>query len=511
MFWIAQTLRLPAGRKYLDRPLLARVALLALTLAGAAAVLARTTGDPDLWGHLRFGMDALRTLTVARADPYSFLTAGQTWINHEWLSEVIFALAWSVGGILGLTVLKLAVAMVVVVIALGYLLRHTCEPLRAATLLAPAIILLAPELATIRPQMFTMLATVVLLRCVLAADQGRYQALWLLPPMFLVWANLHGGFLAGLTIFGIWGLGHLATRPAAWRRLAPPFLASLLATCVNPYGPTLLAFLLRTATVSRPEVTEWQPLALASVEGATYLGLLAVSLLGVVFSRRRRHVPDMLLLAALAIMPLLAVRHTPFLAFGAIFLAGPHVLDAWDRARSGKPVLKASDTVLTLTAALGAIVLVATSFISLSQIPPDPRMNYPAAAVQILDTSRVSANLATEFNWGEYLIWHLGPRVKVSIDGRRETTYSPAAYQTALDFIYGQGNWDAILAPGQADLALVKSGSATFNLLRLKPGWVSVFADSGSALFARQTFSGLPQLQQTSAAFHLGNAPLVFP
>ncbi len=210
-------------------------------------------------------------------------------------------------------------------------------------------------------------------------------------------------------------------------------------------------------------------------------------------------------------MPLLAVRHTPFLAFGAIFLAGPHILDAWDRAQSGKPILKASDTVLTLAAALGVIVLVATSFISLSQIPPDPRMNYPAAAVHILDTSRVSANLATEFNWGEYIIWHLGPRVKVSIDGRRETVYSPAAYQTALDFVYGQGNWDAILAPGQADLALVKPGSATFNLLQLKPGWVSVFADSGSALFARQTFAGLPQLQQASATFHLSNAPLVFP
>ena len=54
--------------------------------------------DPDLWGHVRFGQDAPLTGQIVRTDSYSYLTSGQRWINHEWLSEVFYALAYSVAG-----------------------------------------------------------------------------------------------------------------------------------------------------------------------------------------------------------------------------------------------------------------------------------------------------------------------------------------------------------------------------------------------------------------------------
>ena len=50
--------------------------------------------DPDLWGHVRFGQDLLETGSIVRADPYSYLTAGQPWINHEWLAELAQAAAY---------------------------------------------------------------------------------------------------------------------------------------------------------------------------------------------------------------------------------------------------------------------------------------------------------------------------------------------------------------------------------------------------------------------------------
>jgi len=41
----------------------------------------------------------------------------------------------------------------------------------------------------------------------------------------------------------------------------------------------------------------------------------------------------------------------------------------------------------------------------------------------------LSGNLWTTFDWGEYAIWHFGPALRVSIDGRRETVFSDAVIQ----------------------------------------------------------------------------------
>jgi len=97
----------------------------------------------------------------------------------------------------------------------------------------------------------------------------------------------------------------------------------------------------------------------------------------------------------------------------------------------------------------------------------------------------VQGNLATFFDWGEYIIWHLGPSVRVSIDGRRETVYSPELYQKNMQFLYGVGEWDAILDDPRTDMALVGREQPTYNLIRLKAGWVQVYEDSLGAVFAR--------------------------
>ena len=67
-----------------------------LAALGVAAffMIATTHADPDLWGHVRFGLNILEHGRLHTADPYSF-TSGRSWVNHEWLSEVAFALAWT--------------------------------------------------------------------------------------------------------------------------------------------------------------------------------------------------------------------------------------------------------------------------------------------------------------------------------------------------------------------------------------------------------------------------------
>ncbi len=92
---------------------------------------------------------------------------------------------------------------------------------------------------------------------------------------------------------------------------------------------------------------------------------------------------------------------------------------------------------------------------------------YPVRAVQLLEQTSGPLNLAVHFNWGEYVIWHLGPHVKVSIDGRRETVYASEIYRQNSDFMTGHGEWDRILTEYNTDTVLVPSRGPAANLLRL--------------------------------------------
>src|ERR1051326_9609012 len=80
-----------------------------VALCGVAALLtilvSSTVSDPDLWGHLRFGVDLLRTWHLSRADPYSF-TSDIAWINHEWLSELLLAIVYLPLRAVGMNLLK---------------------------------------------------------------------------------------------------------------------------------------------------------------------------------------------------------------------------------------------------------------------------------------------------------------------------------------------------------------------------------------------------------------------
>ena len=77
------------------------------------------TADPDLWGHIKFGEDLWLNGKLVRFDPYSFTAYGQPWINHEWLTELIFYCIYFYLGDSGLLFGKLAIGIGVVAILYG--------------------------------------------------------------------------------------------------------------------------------------------------------------------------------------------------------------------------------------------------------------------------------------------------------------------------------------------------------------------------------------------------------
>ncbi len=324
------------------------------TLGAAAAVLSAAllmftplVADPDLWGHVRFGQDLWQTGQIIRADPYSYLTGGQPWINHEWLTEALYALLFNRAGAGGLIALNLALSLAIVGLLYRELIRRGAGLVPAGIIVLLFALLLRPGVLNVRPQVLTYLLFLLVLLLITAVERGRLRCVWAIAPLSALWANLHGGVLAGVGIFLLWGLIHLASAVGRERRLGvlgtPPNLAILanmiacpLALLLNPFGVRLVTFLLRTATVPRPEIAEWKPIAIADLWGQLFFAGLLVTLLGVAFSRRRRQPALMGALLCTAVLPLLSARHTPLFAVAALALAGEHIADAARRCTIGR-------------------------------------------------------------------------------------------------------------------------------------------------------------------------------
>jgi hypothetical protein len=489
--------------------------ILFLIAAVAIAQLVPTSADPDLWGHVRFGLDFLESGSLDEYDPYAF-TSVQEWINHEWMSEVAFAAAYRLAGSFGLVLLKLGIGLLIAGALYLRLRKSGLDVLALGILLLPIVLLLTPGLVTVRPHLFTYFFLVLLLLVLEWAETSRPRVIFLAPVILAVWINFHGGVLAGLGVLGIWTIGRWielmrvrssGSPPSVEARVALEASVALLLGFVsllaNPYGWQLPAFLVRTATIPRPDISEWAPTSILSLPGLLYLALLLAGLLGLHWTRARKRAPGILSWAALAILPLSAVRHLQLFAIGTGILLAPHFASAAERIPRGSRAQGSSRSpirtpVIIGCFAVGVLMLVrAAPRIQCAEIDADRGILFPVRAVAWLAESEVEGNLATYFDWGEYALWHLYPEMRVSMDGRRETIYPDSIYEEYLRFQNGIGEWDDHIDRHGADLVLFSRLWPAYNLMQLKPGWELLYEDSLAGVFAPSTSARAAQLRAT--------------
>ncbi|MEJ2601266.1 MAG: hypothetical protein P8Z00_23250 [Anaerolineales bacterium] len=499
----------------MSRPIsLFNVSLILLVISAILLGITRTVVDPDLWGHLRFGLDTLHNGYLTLQDPYAYTSAGQMWINHEWLAEVLFALAWRAGGNLGLIILKDLVEILILWLAFAYLRHRGIVPLWAAIYVMLFLPIMLPSMATVRPQMFSNLNFAFVLLIIAMVEHGRYSWLWAAPPTICFWVNTHGGVLAGIAILLIWAVMHLLFQPSTWKRVVAPIGFASLALLVNPYGVGLMRFLLQTAVGTRPEITEWAPLQIRSIVGVLYLIGLTLSIAGIVYGGRPKRWPLLAVFAVLALLPLLAVRHLPLFALGAVMLTGEHIDGLRSRYMPTSKKNKPLPEWLGIFQLGGVLLIWTMVFPHLAKLPvksADADFTFPTPAVHLIKQSGVSGNLMINFNWGEYAIWQLSPRIKVGMDGRRETVYPEKVYSEYMNFHYGIKHWDAILENYPTDMVLVENGSSPSNLLKLAPNWELVFSDDLSTLFVRRDSPTAQPLLKTAKNFRPPIGAMQFP
>ncbi len=193
-------------------------AFLAVALPVLAALIANLS-SVDLTYHLRAGEGILATGAIPRVDEWTFTAAGAPWTDQQWGAQVVLELAYRLGGWTGLAVLRAALVGVVFGCLFVIGRRRGLDPRTAALLTLAAFLVSAVALA-LRPQLLGMaLFAVVLLLVVERRTHPR--ALWAVPVIVAVWANLHGSFFLGPLVLGLAWLEDVHDRdPGARRTLA---------------------------------------------------------------------------------------------------------------------------------------------------------------------------------------------------------------------------------------------------------------------------------------------------
>jgi len=463
--------------------IMAALVLVVLAFAGSG-----TVADPDLWGHVRFGQDILAAHAVPRVDTYSF-TSDRPWINHEWLAELLMASAYGVAGSAGLVALKWLLAMTTFVV-LWRALRHAgvFQP-SAVGLLLMAILCAYGLMMTVRPQLFSMILYTILLALLNAAGRGRSRLLLWMPVLFAFWANLHGGWIVGLGVLGLWSACAVLARTISWPWAAGGTLLGLLGTLATPYGPELWSFLWETVGLGRADIAEWQPI---TRDFYLLIPWVATASMIVVAWRRRGRAALPVLIPAVAVGALAfrVVRLEGFFALTNVILLAPCFAALGpERLPLSRRPTRADMAVVGAMCLVGLVatgVAVKTRVGCVTLTGPDQKTSLApeAEATTFLQSNPIEGRLLIYFDYGELAIWHLAPKLRVSYDGRRETVYSEVV-QKAHQRFYSKTPDASYARALKADYIWLPHRLPVISLLQ-HDGWVEIFRGSKSVVLARE-------------------------
>lgn len=487
------------------------VALLGtLTLTPLAV---RLLGDAGIGWHIRTGQVIAATHAVPRVDPFSATMAGRQWYAWEWLYDFIVGELERGLGLNGVVWFNAAVIAAVFGWTFQLLIGR-----RVHVVLALLLVLLAVCASMIhflaRPHVVSWLFTVAWF-VILSLDSGvstRRRWLWALPLLMLVWVNVHGGFLIGFVLLGIFWLGAVwdwywlredrieeaLQRISAGQRARDLFGIGVLCAAVslvNPYGWALhrhvYAYLSNSFLMDHIE--EFQSPNFHRIAQKSFLVLLLLTLATVAVRGRRLRVAEILVLLFAVYAGLYASRNIPVSAILVVLIVG-RLLATNEAPRGAFGRMAALQGQLhghfwPLAMILVTLGIAANGGKIGSSQWMDAHFDakrFPVQAVSYLEQRGITERVLAPDYWGGFLIYR-GHRVVVD---DRHDLYGEEFLKSYLKTIHGERGWNEFLADQAVACTLLPRDSALASILAESSSWREIYTDEVAVVYQRA-----PQLQ----------------
>ena len=489
-----------------DRAQIAMVALAAVFLFG---LFSAEIYDTDFWWHLRTGQYIVEAHGLPAPDPFAWTTAAARdaypgeartrWFNltHEWLAQVLLYGVWRLGGFPGVVAVR-ALSMTGVCALIGWLAwrrRKSILGAAAGSLAAAGVLAM---FALDRPYQLTFLFLAIVL--VLVEDRRR---LWLLPPLFLIWANCHSGYFLGWIVLG----AHCAERLVRRERDVKLWMASaacVATSAVNPNGFGVFRALLDyRKSFLQSKLLEWTPMPLWPPSWFSALLFLAAVVLA--WQWRRVRLSDWLIFVVFGAASLSAQRNVFLTA-----MIAPVLIAAYWPWNLRLPSASAALAAVAIAVMLAAGV-VRGSFFQFRVA----EWKFPSGAADFLLRHGVTGRLFNTYEYGGYLMWRLWPRERVFIDGR---ALSESVFQDYARMLYnhdesdGQPSGESLIDRYGIEVIVMNTFEASGGTVYLlapsladpsQARWKLVHQDAQSVVFMRNPPAGVQPLSSVEVFTHM--------
>jgi hypothetical protein len=473
----------------------------------------REIADPDFWWHLRTGQYILETGSIPRTDIFSFTRAGMPWVAHEWLSELLIYALYRVGSFSALILVFSSIISLAFALAWS---RSEGRPYIASFALLLAALATAPTWG-VRPQMFTFLFTsVYLLLLEKYRRTGRVRFLLPLPPLMLLWVNLHSGYALGLALTALFliGLtvdkqfaaqattGNSGTRPVPgpagrspsvqFRPLFGVLVALAVVVPINPNGLTMFVYPFETLTSRAMQtfIQEWFSPDFHLAEYQPFAWLVLALLAALALSPKRSSATDVLLLVFFGYAALRSARNIPIFALAAAPVLSEQLwalveVRGWSLSfgPSGPTPRNIKVMNCVLLALIGSSAAWRINAV-LSNQSAVVRDRYPVAAVDYLQSREPAERVYNSYNWGGYLIWRWGPNMRVYIDGRADV-YGDPFIEEFLETYRAGPRWQVPLDKYGVQFVLVEPNAPLAVELARSGSWKRVYSDALAVIYEK--------------------------
>jgi hypothetical protein len=461
--------------------------------------------DPDIWWHMRNAQYLFQHHQFPRFDMFSFTVAGHPWINHEWLSEVPFYLAYRLFGLVGLKSLSFFVLDAIFLLLL-YLSYRESRNFKASFVACCYATFLATVSFGPRTILFGYVYLIILLIILQRFRQRGKAPLWVIPLLFCLWANTHGSWSLGLILFfliaasglvgGSWGrVDSVRWTPAQLRKLILTGAASIAALFVNPYGWRLVYYPFDLAFKQKlniAHVAEWVSVDFHDLRGKMVLALIIGLLVSAWVRNRRWNLSEILALLFAIYSGLTYIRFLVLLGIVATPVVAK-TLDFFPRYRPLEDTPKVNTAVILLM--LGTMVYF---------WPREAKMQrsieetYPAGILPYLKAHPPQGNVLNFYLWGGYLGWN-NPEMKDFVDSRVDIFEYAGVLKDYLELLGVdtlQRRPDALLdkykiqyvlfPPSDSPNPLHAEGELVY-VLDHDPHWKTLYKDKVCVLLERQS------------------------